>query len=136
MILQRTDITLADAEDAILSTKEVLLQFDARYFLNLFKISKNQIHYCHLFEMVQLIYSSSQLITELIETKKCHGYDLKGNLFDVQKKGLEMMKGIVKHIDLRYKNLNEEVLASTVIGSLNNWPVNNQQGNDNILSNC
>lgn len=84
--------------------------------------------------MVQLIYSSSQLITELIETKKCHGYDL--NLFDVQKKGLEMMKGIVKHIDLKYKDLNEEVLASTVIGSLKNWPVNNQQGNDNILSNC
>lgn len=53
-----------------------------------------------------------------------------------RKKGLEMMKGIVKHIDLRYKDLNEEVLASTVIGSLKNWPVNNQQDNDNILSNC
>lgn len=36
-----------------------------------------------------------------------------------------MMKGIVKYIDFRYKDLNEEVLVFIVIGSLNNWFVNN-----------
>ena len=65
---------------------------------------------------------------EMIETKKFHGYELKGNSFDIQKRGSELKKAIAEQIDVRYKDLNEEVLASTMVGSLRNWPAKNQSG--------
>ncbi|XP_062614641.1 zinc finger protein 862-like [Saccostrea cucullata] len=100
LMFQRKDLTLADARDAISSTKDVL---------NLFELSK------------------SQRTMQILETKQFLGYSLKGNgKMDMEKKASEIVGGIIKQMDLRYKDDNEELFSSTLIASFRNWPTVNE----------
>lgn len=100
LMLQRKDLTLADARDAIFATKEVLNLYDA---------------------------STSLRTKQILETKQFFEYSLKGNgKFDMQKKATEIVDGLIKQMDLRYKDTNEDLLRSTLIASFRNWPTLNE----------
>lgn len=98
LTLQKRDITLGDARDIIFATKELLLQIDTSDCTRIQNIVRNK---------------------DLIG----HPLKLKGNELKIQNRCNTIISALIKHIDIRYKDLiNDDVLESTLIGSFRNWP--------------
>ncbi|XP_062600058.1 zinc finger protein 862-like [Saccostrea cucullata] len=103
LTLQKTDITLGDAKDMICATKELLLQTDT---------------------------SDCTKIQSIVKDKEWIGHPLKvrGSELKFQNKCNTIVSALIKLIDLRYKDLNDDVLESTLIGSFRNWPCEMKSG--------
>lgn len=54
----------------------------------------------------------------------------------MQKKATEIVDGLIKQMDLRYKDTNEDLLRSTLIASFRNWPTLNEPGIYNCILDC
>lgn len=51
-----------------------------------------------------------------------HPLKLKRSELKIQNRCNTIVSALIKHIDIRYKDLNDDVLESTLIGSFRNWP--------------
>lgn len=54
-----------------------------------------------------------------------------GNTFNVETTGSNVKQLILKKLDGRYGDLHEEIIDATTIGSLKNWPSENNEGTKN-----
>jgi hypothetical protein len=69
-------------------------------------------------------------LQNIVESKQLAGYALKvkGKEFNIETKAKAMVQGLLKQIEIRYKDLDVGVLDATVIGSFQNWPNENKAG--------
>jgi hypothetical protein len=75
----------------------------------------------------------------MLETKQSQEYPLKDGKFNmacIEKKATEVVRSIIKQMDLRYKDNNDELLSSTIIASFRNWPIINEPGKEKCLLAC
>lgn len=68
---------------------------------------------------------------KIVEEKEYAGYQLMGNAFNVEATGSNVKQLILKKLDGRYRDLHEEMIDAIAIGSLKNWPSENNEGTKN-----
>ncbi|XP_062611458.1 uncharacterized protein LOC134273284 [Saccostrea cucullata] len=100
LTLQRQDITIGDARVAILATVDYLKQYDP---------------------------NNSEKLQGIIQEQSWAGYELKGGSSDVKQRSCSTVEKIIEKISERYQDLSGELLDATTIGSLKNWPIENQE---------
>lgn len=77
------------------------------------------------------ILSDCTRIQNIVRNKDLIGHPLKlkGNELKIQNRCNTIISALIKHIDIRYKDLiNDDVLESTLIGSFRNWPCEMKSG--------
>jgi hypothetical protein len=72
------------------------------------------------------MYSNSEKLREITEKKELHGFPLKGSSYNVENSNVQQR--LLQKIDQRYQDLHDDVLEATTIGSLKNWPSDNDEG--------
>ena len=74
--------------------------------------------------------SKSERLQTLIQDQNLSGYALKqkGACIDVVKASQDLKRQFLQKIESRYKDLEDDIIAATVIGNLNNWPAQNDAG--------
>lgn len=70
-------------------------------------------------------------IQQQVEEKEYAGYQLMGNAFNVEATGSNVIQLILKKLDGRYRDLHEKMIDAIAIGSLKNWPSENNEGTKN-----
>lgn len=84
-----------------------------------------------VFILLFYILSDCTRIQNIVRNKDLIGHPLKlkGNELKIQNRCNTIISALIKHIDIRYKDLiNDDVLESTLIGSFRNWPCEMKSG--------
>jgi hypothetical protein len=77
--------------------------------------------------LITLNFSNSDKLQGMVQDKSWAGYPLKGTAINVQERSSSAIQKLTQKIKDRYQDLSGEVLDATTIGSLKNWPMENQE---------